>query len=101
MSASPEQLTEMDMRIRLSKAAGDALARRAAEKGQDVAVVASDLIEQAVTGSPSNGKGPSHAQRLAAWDAWVLEMRDWSSHNLPPDHHVDDSRESIYEGRGT
>jgi hypothetical protein len=38
--------------------------------------------------------------RLAAWDAWVADMRNWSATHLPPGHTLDDSRESIYEGRG-
>ena len=49
---------------------------------------------------PDAAKEMTPAQRVAAWDAWVANMRDWGTKNLPPGHFVDDSRESIYEGRG-
>jgi hypothetical protein len=40
------------------------------------------------------------SQRVAAWEALVASMREWAEKNLPPGHIVEDSRESIYEGRG-
>lgn len=49
MATYVEQTTELLMKLRLSKQAGDKLAQRAAESGRDVAAVASDLIEQAIT----------------------------------------------------
>jgi hypothetical protein len=49
MATTIEQTTELEMKLRLSKSASEKLAQRAAETGRDVATVASDLIEQAVT----------------------------------------------------
>jgi len=49
MATTAEHMTELAMKLRLSKLASEKLAQRAAESGQDVAAVASDLIEQAVT----------------------------------------------------
>ena len=39
-------------------------------------------------------------ERVAAWDAWVTQMRDWGATHLPRGHTIDDGRDSIYEGRG-
>ena len=49
MATTIEQVTELAMKLRLSKLASDKLAQRATESGRDIASVASDLIEQAVT----------------------------------------------------
>src|SRR5271170_8496435 len=98
MGSSP-QTAEFEIRIRLSKEAGERLADRAARSGRDVSAVASDLLEQAVSEKPGNGDDGAASQRVAAWQAWVAQMREWGTKNLPPGHVIDDSRESIYEGR--
>ena len=49
MEATVENTTELAMKLRLSKQASERLSKRAAESGQDVASIASDLIEQAIT----------------------------------------------------
>lgn len=100
MAAIPGQKTELELRIRLSRDASDELAHRAAETGQDLGSVASDLLEQAIASRSGNGGSDSIPNRVAMWDAWVAKMREWGAKNLPPGHKVDDSRESIYEGRG-
>lgn len=33
-------------------------------------------------------------------EEWVAEFRAWAASHAPVTHFVDDSRESIYEGRG-
>lgn len=33
-------------------------------------------------------------------EEWVAEFRSWAASHAPVTHFVDDSRESIYEGRG-
>jgi hypothetical protein len=91
-------MTELAMKLRLSDEASEKLARRAAESGRDLAAVASDLIEQAVSVPAPNDS--TAAQRVAAWDRWVATMREWGQNHLPAGHVVDDSRDSIYEGRG-
>jgi hypothetical protein len=47
--ATTEQMTELAMKLRLSKLASDKLVQRAAESGREIAAVASELIEQAIT----------------------------------------------------
>lgn len=33
-------------------------------------------------------------------EEWIKDLREWSDSHPPVTHFVDDSRESIYEGRG-
>jgi hypothetical protein len=40
------------------------------------------------------------SKQLAAWDAFVSGMTQWTKDHLPAGYFVDDSRESMYEGRG-
>ena len=40
------------------------------------------------------------ARQLAALESFAASMTAWTSAHLPAGHVVDDSRESIYEGRG-
>jgi hypothetical protein len=47
--ATAEPMTELAMKLRLSKAASEKLAQRASQTGVDIATIASDLIEDAVT----------------------------------------------------
>jgi hypothetical protein len=49
MATTVEHMTEMAMKLRLSKQASEKLSQRATRTGQDVSAVASGLIEQAVT----------------------------------------------------
>ena len=49
MATTVENMTELAMKLRLSKQASEKLSKHAAERGLDVASVASDLIEQAFT----------------------------------------------------
>ena len=51
MPTTFQPMTEIPMKLRLSKATSEKLVQRAAERGQDVGTVASDLIERAITTS--------------------------------------------------
>ena len=74
------------------------LLRYAAAVGKDPATFVRETVEQKLA---SLSEPPlSAAERAAAWDRWVEHMRSWAEKNLPPGHRVNDSRESIYEGRG-
>jgi len=86
----------MSITIELSKTTEARLREQAVAKGVDITGYASELLERAVSqASPTtSGKGS-----LEAWDNFVASMRDWGK-KLPAGHFVDDSRESIYEGRG-
>jgi hypothetical protein len=49
MGTTVEKITEFAMKLKLSKEAGEKLVQRANESGRDLAAVASDLVERAVT----------------------------------------------------
>ena len=48
MATTIEHMTELAMKLRLSKQASEKLSQRAEQVGQDVGAVASGIIEQAV-----------------------------------------------------
>lgn len=48
-----------------------------------------------------NAAAPSDsARQLAALESFAAGMTAWTGQHLPPGHVTDDSRETIYEGRG-
>ena len=68
---------------------------RAAATGKDVATLVREAVEEKLS-EGAGGRIPAempYEQWLAAFDAWVAGHR-------PVEHFVDDSRESIYAGRG-
>ena len=75
------------------------LRERAAAEGKDPAVFALEAVEEKLAGGNGASGQSDAADRVAAWDRFVAGMREWTQ-TLPPGHHVDDSRDSIYEGRG-
>ncbi len=91
MAAKHGHMTELAMVVRISRQASEMLAERAAQSGRDVAAVAADLIEEAVASSAPADLG---------YDEWAREFKSWVSSHKPSGHFVDDSRESIYAGRG-
>jgi len=57
------------------------------------------MIEQAVADPIERAANGDSTRRAAAWRAWAAGIQQWGKAHLPPGHVVDDSRESIYEGR--
>jgi hypothetical protein len=96
-----EKESAMTITISVSDRVETKLKEGAAAKGTDVNQYVTDLLEDAVTanssGSSSNAL-PANDQ-LAAWNNFVSEMTRAGS-NLPAGSSIDDSRESIYAGRG-
>jgi hypothetical protein len=71
------------------------LRERATATGKDVATLVREAVEEKLSGG-NGAKIPAdmpYEQWLAAFDAWVAGHK-------PVGHFVDDSRESIYAGRG-
>ena len=83
----------MTITICLSPATGERLKDQAAALGRDASVYAAELIERAIAGNVAPSTERSPAQRAAEW-------RVWAESHARSDHVVDDSRESIYAGRG-
>lgn len=85
------------MTITLSLPAGTSqkLQERSAETGKDVATLIREAVDEKLNapGVPSDPSELPYAQWKQAFDRWVGGRR-------PVGHFVDDSRESIYAGRG-
>jgi hypothetical protein len=97
MLSQPDS-NKQPLTVQLSDRASTILEERARRLGKDVNTVASDIIEEAEAPVPVRER--SVAERLAAFEEFARSMREWGQKNLPPDHVIDDSRESIYEGCG-
>jgi len=93
MHRTVDGAAKMTITICLSPATEARLKEQAAANGRDVSLYATQLIEQAVAGIDVSSSELSPAQRAAEW-------RVWAESHARSDHVVDDSRESIYAGRG-
>jgi hypothetical protein len=90
--------TRMTLTLALPPDVESKLLRHAAATGKDPAAFVQETLEEKL--ASFSEPRLTAAQRAAAWDGWVEHMRSWADNNLPRRHRVDDSRESIYEGRG-
>ncbi len=79
----------MTLQIPLSAEAEARLRERATAAGTDLATFVLRVVEQELAAD----EPASNAQRIAA-------LRDWAASHEPLGYEADDSRESIYEGRG-
>jgi len=81
----------MTLNISFSADAEAKLRQRAAQAGKDLPTFVRDAVEEKLASmSPVN---------LTA-EAWSAALHAWASSHAPVNHVVDDSRESIYAGRG-
>ena len=80
----------------LSPEAREAVERLAAESGLPFSEALSLLVIRGANGTAGEG---NPAEQEAAWEAFLAATADWSK-SLPEGTVVDDSRESIYAGRG-
>jgi plasmid stability protein len=70
------------------------LRERAARAGQAVDAFVRDAVEEKLACEGTNTeRGLTSQQRLAEFEAWIADRQ-------PVNSIVDDSRDSIYEGRG-
>ena len=86
----------MTLHIALSPETEAQLRQRAAEAGKDPAEFAREALEEKLAGSfhTAADEAPLPA------DQRVAELLRWVASHRPLEHDADDSRESIYEGRG-
>ena len=82
----------------LTPEAREAVERLARETGKPVTDALSELVVRGA-GLSENGSGSSAKDQEAAWQEFLAGTADWSK-DLPEGTVVDDSRESIYSGRG-
>lgn len=85
----------MTITVPLSPETESKLHERAAATGKDVPTLIREAVEEklALKGEPSAPSEMPYDRWKAAFDQWVASHR-------PVEHFVDDSRESIYGGRG-
>jgi hypothetical protein len=70
------------------------LRERAAASGKDVETIVREAVdEKLAAGADTTGAAKSAEE-------WVAEFMAWVESHPPVTHFVDDSRESIYAGRG-
>jgi plasmid stability protein len=78
------------------------LKERAATSGKEITQYASEILEQAIA-TPQNESTQSVNLSVEEWrarfKAFLAEAHEYAK-QLPPDFVLDDSRESIYAGRG-
>lgn len=86
----------MTIKIPLSPDTEARLRERAAEAGKDPATYAREALEEKLAASEEKA---TIAVSMAAGQR-IEEFLDWVTSHRPINHPVDDSRESIYEGRG-
>jgi hypothetical protein len=74
------------------------LAKKAADNGLTVEEYLQCLAAREPTVTPE--QAPFYPLHFATPEVWIRVHRQWAESHPPVDHFVDDSRESIYEGRG-
>lgn len=70
------------------------LRERAAAAGKDVETVVQEALENIFRSKNAD------AAQLRTHEQWLAEFNAWVSSHQPVSHFVDDSRDSIYAGRG-
>jgi hypothetical protein len=92
----------MTITVSVSPVAEAALKAQAAASGTDLVRYASELLEQAAVQTADGVAHPDQPD-LQQWsgrsDALIAKVRQYAQ-RLPSGHIADDSRESIYAGRG-
>ncbi len=87
----------MTLHIPLSQESETRLREFAAAHGRDVASVVADAIEEKL-GTSEDLEGKDKPPMTA--DEWIAELREWAASHQRLNYVADDSRESIYAGRG-
>jgi hypothetical protein len=85
----------MTLTIPLTPEAEARLRERAAESGKDPVTYAREVREENLTSS----HGHEAVEATRPPNQRVAEFLNWVASHRPVGHFVDDSRESIYEGR--
>jgi hypothetical protein len=85
----------MTVTISLPPETEQKLRAQAAATGKDVPTIVREAVEEKLAAA--------NAARFPAdlpYEQWVVEFNSWVASHKPVGHPVDDSRESIYAGRG-
>jgi predicted transcriptional regulator len=82
----------MSVTIQLSPEVEARLRQKAAQHGQSPEVYVQQIVEASL--------GPAIPARQMTTEEWLAEFRAWVASHADWPGEFDDSRESIYEGRG-
>lgn len=88
----------MTLRIELSEQSEARLREYAKAAGKDLLAVVTEAINEKAAALEEEGGGEVRPVRNA--EEWIAELRAWAASHPRIDAVVDDSRESIYAGRG-
>jgi hypothetical protein len=88
----------MTLNLRFSPEVEAALKQRAASAGKPLEQIVVEAVEEQVR--PLASETISSEEKAKKWQEWVARMQNDVAKSLPPGAIVDDSRESIYDGRG-
>lgn len=86
----------MTITLSLSAETESRLRDRAAATGKDVPTLIREAVEEKLSPEGGHTESPSDM----AYDRWKITFGQWVDSHRPVRHVVDDSRESIYGGRG-
>lgn len=89
----------MTIRIDISPELESQLSAKAAAAGKDLAAFVLEVVESSVGNGTARPGLESPQNGRKSWDHFLATARAWTQ-NLPAGRRLDDSRESIYEGRG-
>jgi hypothetical protein len=87
----------MTLNIQFPPQTAERLKQHASESGKDIEQIVREAVEEKLSisvGAQRGAESLTPQQRLALWEQWV------ASHPVRTGVHLDDSRESIYAGRG-
>lgn len=88
----------MTFHIPLSSEAEARLREYAEAAGKPISAVIAEAIEEKL--ADMEDEAGDRVSRPRSKEQWLKEFREWVGSHKPVSHFVDDSRESIYEGRG-
>lgn len=88
----------MTLHIPLSDESEARLRALAEAAGQDVSRLVAEAIEEKLTLLDDEAREATPRPRTP--EQWVAELRAWAASHPRRDYIADDSRESIYDGRG-
>lgn len=86
----------MTLQIPISPETEAKLREQAAAAGKDLASFVREAVEKLI----GEGNGSRHGNGSHSAPQWSEEWHAWAASHRKLDHVVDDSRESIYAGRG-
>jgi hypothetical protein len=99
---TPEQEKTMAVILNLPPAVEQQLKERAARNGQTLEEYLQHLALREAGGlnPPLSRPAITYPEEFSSPADWVKALREWAESHPRVEHFVDDSRESIYAGRG-